>query len=340
MRRMTLSVLACAIALAGCGGSQHHASARHLAPGPAQTTTTSTSSPVYRTPWGLSAHSPTFGLRPPGLKTAPAPSSTPTVAMYDSVSISVIPSHPPAVAGYLFGNFPNFNALVSGFPSAIHVPIVIHGDEIVRGVRMVCFDIEPGDGTPSEGGPWARAELAAGVTPCEYENLSTLPQVKASIAAARVPLSRVFTWVADWTFVPHLDAGAQATQWTDHYLNRNLDASVATRAFLGLRSPAPAPRDLGGPQHYERYDATFRRLDGQRMRERNTVMTWDSRGCQNPVRRPVCQSSRAHLQQLLGRDQAVYRRQTRAQRDQTRTPGRIQGLDRRLSGRGVVRRWL
>lgn len=193
----------------------------------------------YVTQYGCQAHSPTFGLPPTGLTLLPR-SATPTAAMYDSVVVSTVPANPPAVAGYVAGNFITFGPLVAAFPHAVHVPIAIQADEIVRNVRMACLDVEPGDAVPAQAGGWARAELNAGVIPCEYANLSTYPQVRASLAAAGIPRSKTFEWDADWTFSPHLDSGFDATQWTDHALNRNLDASAATLQFLGL-APKPVP---------------------------------------------------------------------------------------------------
>lgn len=103
----------------------------------------------------------------------------------------------------------------------------------------------------------------------------------------------------------------------------------------------PAPKDIGGAQHYERYPNNWWRLDGEHLRERANVMRWDANHCENPVRRKVCVETRHHLILLLGRDQAVYRRETKAQRNANHLPGRIQGLSHRINnGRGVVRRWL
>src|SRR6185312_2570078 len=42
-----------------------------------------------------------------------------------------------------------------------------------------------------------------------------------------------------WTGSPRLDAGFDATQWTNHFAGLNLDASTVTRAFLGIKPPPP-----------------------------------------------------------------------------------------------------
>jgi hypothetical protein len=236
VRRIAAAVLAAA-ALAGCGGQSHHAVTQKLKPGPA-------ACPGYQTQYGCAAHSPTFGLPPSGPPKLTAPSSTPTVAMYDSVTLSVIPAHPPAVAGYLSGLFPTFGHLAADFPGALRVPIAIHALPVYPSLvgRMACLDVEPLDATPAQSGPWARGEIRLGVKPCLYSALKNgMAQVLVSLRQwlGSGWRSKVFLWDADWTGSPRLDAGFDATQWTDHYLNRNVDASVDTHAFLGIKPPPP-----------------------------------------------------------------------------------------------------
>lgn len=191
----------------------------------------------YITPYGCQAHSATFGLPPTGLTLTPQ-SVAPTKAMYDSIVLSTIPANPPAVAGYVAGHWPTYPLLAAAFPSAIRIPIAVQANEKITGVRMACLDVEPGDATPSQDRAWVNMEIAAHVKPCIYASLSTMPQVKATLSG--LARSAYFLWDADWTFVAHLDLGYDATQWTDHYLNRNLDANAATFAFLGI-NPKPQP---------------------------------------------------------------------------------------------------
>lgn len=108
---------------------------------------------------------------------------------------------------------------------------------------------------------------------------------------------------------------------------------------MGLlaRIAPPGPKVLGGKQHYERYPEAPARPH----RERPSVQGWDSQHCTNPVRRQACRVTRSHLAYDLGRDQALYRRDSKTLRDQLFLPGRIQGLSHRLNdGRGVVHAWL
>lgn len=337
MKRTFAALLACltVLAVSACS-SGHHATvttSHHAGPAPCR---------GYQTQYGCSAHSPTFGLPPTGPPKLTPPSSAPTSAMYDSVTVSVLPHGAAAYAGYLFGNFVTFPSLVTGFPGAVHVPVVIHASEIVRGFRMVCLDVEPGDEWPVTAavGAWARAEISVGVKPCEYGSLNNgMTQIEQSVAAALGAQwhSEDFLWDADWTNTAHLDTGFDATQWTDHFENRNVDGNAVTRAFLGLDTPAPGPKVLGGKQHYERYpQGAPARPD----RERPSIIGWDSRHCTNPVRRPACKVTHAHLLYDLGRDQALYARDSKTLRNTLHLPGRIQGDVNRLKGRGVVKQWL
>jgi hypothetical protein len=164
--------------------------------------------------------------------------------MRDAVSVSAIPAGTPAVAGYLSGFWPTFRPLVLAFPRAYHVPVAIGATPVYKSLvgRMSCLDIEPGDATPAEGGPWAKGEIGLGVKPCEYANESTMPAVKASLAhwLGSGWRAKVFLWVAAWTYHPGLLAGYDADQWTNHGpQGQNYDESTVSRAFLGIKPPPP-----------------------------------------------------------------------------------------------------
>lgn len=82
------------------------------------------------------------------------------------------------------------------------------------------------------------------------------------------------------------------------------------------------------PDPYGFLDKTVRHFGRDHASEYNTVKTWDRSKCRNPVRRPVCQSSRFHLTLLRDRLNTVtHGRGTRSQRV------RIAALNRRLSQR-------
>ncbi|MGZ4530793.1 MAG: hypothetical protein ACXVXP_00405 [Mycobacteriaceae bacterium] len=203
---------------------------------------------TYHTPQGVQAHPTTWvASRPDALtfdavravQAAPA-----TREMFDSISVSTVPAYATAVAGYTAGFWPTYLPLVQAFPQAEHISIAIsaryHAD---------CLDVEPGDAAPSQAAAWIRADIAAGFKkPCVYSSYwEYLHQVFPDIAANGIPRSAYWAWDANYTFVQHLDAGFDATQWTDRALGRNLDESTVTLAFLGA-APAPDPAPVN--HHY------------------------------------------------------------------------------------------
>lgn len=219
----------------GCGGGG-------IAPGHQQRYSVRIGDRVVRR-----AHSPTFGLPPKSLRLHPRallPSTVPTELMLDTVGVSELSGlHPAAVAGYTSGNWPTYDGLVAAFPAAYHVSIAVYQthtrvNDSPRGPPVNCLDVEPGDAPPSAAGPWARSIIGIGGKPCLYANLSTMPDVVASLTSQLLPRSSYFLWDADWRYVYQLDQGFDATQWTDRYDSRNIDGTAATLAFLGVR-PAP-----------------------------------------------------------------------------------------------------
>lgn len=294
LRLSTAAVLACLLALAGCGGG--HTPSQLKVPAPSHACAGG-----YVTQYGCSAHSPTFGLPPSQLPKLTRPTSTPTVEQFDAVTLSQIPASAAAVAGYLSGSWPTFSQLAALFPHAIRVPVAIRALPVYPSVagRIVCLDVEPRDAAPDEAGAWARGELRIGVTPCLYASLRNgMSAVIASLTAAGLQRSQYLLWDADWTNVAHLDPGFDATQWTDHSLGRNLDESTVTLAFLGV-TPKPKPK----PDPYAIYDKTRRHLPRDVVAsEHNTLATWGHAHCLNPVKRAVCKSSRFHMQLLRDRD--------------------------------------
>lgn len=262
---------------------------------------------VYHTPLGVAAHSTTFGLAGQSVQSfaqealrATAPITT--VEQFDTVTLSTMPANPAAVAGYTSGFWPTFLPLVHAFPHALHISIAINAAHVAD-----CLDVEPGDAVPSQTGSWVVFDRQNGVqTPCVYTSLSEMSQVKANLAAVLGASwrSQVRLWDANWTFVAHLDPGYDCTQWTDRAFNSNLDESTCARSFYGPVPPADP---------YAVLDHTLRHFaNGVTAREYNTVKTWDTAHCQNPVKRAVCRTTHSHLQLLAGRLWKVSHRHAHA----------------------------
>jgi hypothetical protein len=228
------------LALAGCGSS--HRAPRAQAP-----------CPGHLTQYGCQVHSATFGLPPSNPALRPPklpPSAVPTASMLDTVNTDAFSGlNPQAVAGYTAGFWKTYFPEVRLYPRLNAIGRVV-SINIAAGYRGRCLDIEPGDATPSQAAGWVRADFSAGFDrPCIYTSLAFWPSVRANLAAAGLHQCSnatathcVLEWDADWTFTDHLDAGFNCTQWTDHYLGRNIDASRCELTFFRRATPTPAPK--------------------------------------------------------------------------------------------------
>lgn len=163
--------------------------------------------------------------------------------MFDTVTVSQVPSlantSRDAVAGYIDGRFKDEAELVHAFPHAHHLSIAVFASDDAD-----CLDIETGDAQPEQAPGWYLRQVKRGVwRPCLYANRSTMPAVESTMAQAGIHRELFRLWVADFTDTPHLPAGFDACQWTDHALGRNLDESLCLDSFFPApRVPAPAPR--------------------------------------------------------------------------------------------------
>jgi len=173
-----------------------------------------------------------------------------TAAMYDTITLSSVPSNPFALAGYTAGFWPTFNPLHRSYPRAHVVSIAIRASD-----HADCLDIEPGDASPNQAPSWVWAEKRLGWSrPCLYSDWYEFhEQVQPALARAGISKSQVFEWDADYTGTPHIDVGFDGTQWTDRALGRNLDQSLVLRSFLviahpPLAEPKPQPKPKPRPK--------------------------------------------------------------------------------------------
>jgi hypothetical protein len=161
-----------------------------------------------------------------------------TRVMFDSVDVAQIPGKAGAVAGYTGGQWPTYWDLVKRYPHAFVLAIAIAASEDAH-----CLDVEAGDAHAEEVPAWVRRQHARGVKrPVVYCSVSEAERIISLLAAAGVPRREFLLWTAHWTFEAHLcgphscgalDSTADATQWTDQALGRNLDESRVSAAFVG-----------------------------------------------------------------------------------------------------------
>lgn len=159
------------------------------------------------------------------------------VVMYDSTEVSQIPSSPEAVAGYVGGKWPTYNELLKRFPLAHHLSIAVNSAQ-----QAQCLDVEPGDASAEEVAGWVKRERARGIKrPVIYASLSTMPAILNVLGRNGIPRSAVRLWTAHYTYKAHIctqacgngfSGTADATQWSDHALGRNLDESLCSSSFF------------------------------------------------------------------------------------------------------------
>jgi hypothetical protein len=160
------------------------------------------------------------------------------MVMFDSVTIEEIPAKARAVAGYTAGSWPTYWELVKRFPGAQVLDIAI-----AASYDATCLDVEAGDASPADAPAWVRRQHARGVKrPVLYTSVSQMDELLAMLERAGISRQEVRVWSAHYTFGPHLcgphscgelhSTTADATQWTDQALGRNLDQSLLREGFF------------------------------------------------------------------------------------------------------------
>lgn len=169
--------------------------------------------------------------------------------MYDSITVEAIPKSATAVAGYVGGFWPTYKQLQREFGHVRLLSIAVNASE-----NADCLDVEKGDSTPQQAPAWVRRQQARGVKrPVIYCSVSVVPAVVAALRADGLSTSAVRWWTAHYVGRPHLCGPgcgmpanhiADATQWTDRALGRNLDESLCGDNFLGPLPPVKKPRRI------------------------------------------------------------------------------------------------
>ena len=147
--------------------------------------------------------------------------------IYNSVTPSSIPSG-KAAAVYANG------AYAASPPQVSHHHHVLWIDTNGSNPGANALDVEPGDATPARAAAWVQQRLTKhpDSVAIVYTMLSQWQQVKSHVAHLPSSMqSKVRYWIADPTGVPHIVAGASATQW---YWGANFDITTANPNFTTL----------------------------------------------------------------------------------------------------------
>jgi hypothetical protein len=158
--------------------------------------------------------------------------------MYDSVTISEIPAKAQAVAGYVNGRYQTFPQLKANFPHAHRLSIAVSASADAE-----CLDVESGDATNDQAPSWVLRQLKRGVKrPVVYTSLSNADTLLRYLAIHGIKRNQIRLWTAHYTGSAHrctADCGfglhekADATQWSNTALGRNLDVSLCAPDFFG-----------------------------------------------------------------------------------------------------------
>lgn len=171
------------------------------------------------------------------------------ITLYDSVTLDAVPADAEAVAGYTSGRWPTFPELSKRFPKARHLSIAVSAEHDAD-----CLDIENGDASPAQAPAWIRRQKARGIKkPVVYSSVSEMPHVLSVLKASGIKRSQVRVWTAHYTFKAHrcnkncgygFTTLADATQYSDKALGRNLDVSLVSDAFFDPGVSAAVKRKL------------------------------------------------------------------------------------------------
>jgi len=159
------------------------------------------------------------------------------LTMFDSVTPDEIPAVAEAVAGYVGGQWPTYKGLLVSHPHAKHLSIAVSAVESAD-----CLDVEKGDATIAQAPPWLqspKAKSANTTKPVLYTSVSQAQELINACAKAGIPRSGYLLWTAHYTQTPHLcgpdcypgfNSHADATQYGNKALGRNLDVSLVRAA--------------------------------------------------------------------------------------------------------------
>lgn len=165
--------------------------------------------------------------------------------MYDSISPDQIPADADFAAGYVDGDWPDFDAIKARLPNARILSVAVFPSDDAE-----CLDIETGDAVPEDAPGWYERQRANGVVrPCLYADADTMAEVVPIILSAGIERSAVRLWSAHYTHTAHICAsdtcGATSipmdgTQWTDEAGpgGADLDESLLRGDFFDDQ-PAP-----------------------------------------------------------------------------------------------------
>lgn len=155
--------------------------------------------------------------------------------MEDNIDTSLFTPGCGAYAGYSNGTFSNMQS-VTAYAANQHAKTFRYTPFVASNADAL--DIEPGDATPADAPAGYRAGLRY-----FYGSASWLPLIVGALSGAGIPRS-AYRLISAHYIGPHICApstcgyaSADATQFTDSYLGRSLDATLCPPNFLSAITP-------------------------------------------------------------------------------------------------------
>lgn len=223
---------------------------------------------------------------------------TGTFIMEDDVNGSLLDRNVHAAAYYGNGPFANLGDVEAHVSSStLLAPTMLRAftgnlKTIKYWERGVSWDSEPSLFTAAQAGGLVRMTRAQGVFPHIYCPLSWAAAVCQSIHDAGFKFTDFGLHTAHWTGVPHVCSGigtvfgsvtAKATQFTDTYEGRSLDASLCQHDYLGPFGSHPKPHKPSTGQARGEIVIDFDKPAGQEISVHGISGTWKA-GTDQPLK--------------------------------------------------------
>lgn len=168
------------------------------------------------------------------------------------------PTYPlAAVAGYIAG-YVTYPMLLERYGTGRHVLSITPNVDN----HAECLDVETGDASAPEAGPWVRQMLNAGIKrPCVYAQLSRMSNVRESLDAAGLSRDSYRLWVALWDGEHDVPYGYDAKQFYGTMDPTGWDFSVISDDFFAdVPAPhPPKPQPVKKSMHYDRYPRSWQK---------------------------------------------------------------------------------
>ena len=167
---------------------------------------------------------------------------TATLLGQDSVGVSSLEAGFPVYAGYAYGPFDNWAALVARFGKTSKLISISPSVEDTE--RVACLDVEPGNATPAESPAFVRLGQAGILNkPTIYCSAGDISAVVDAMSNAGISRNSYYIWSAHWIGL-HIcgpaTCGYPQADGCQYASNNAFDSDVFTASmFVSVKPPTP-----------------------------------------------------------------------------------------------------